>query len=208
MRGKLILIEGLDRSGKSTQAQILAERLNATLFKFPDRSTPIGNIINKFLTDSTFDLSDESVHLLFSANRWERAAELERLLSQGTHVVIDRYVYSGIAYSLAKDNARDVQWLYGPDIGLPKPDLTFFLTVSLQELGNRKGWGEERYEKEMFQAKVKECFFQILHADTDPTIEVVDVNGLNIDETTTKLWDIIEKKDIHLCTDESLKKLT
>lgn len=207
MRGKLVLIEGLDRSGKSTQAQILAERLNAQLYKFPDRSTHIGKIINQFLTDLTFELSDESVHLLFSANRWERAAEIEQLLLEGTHVVMDRYVYSGIAYSLAKEKSRDAEWLYNPDIGLPKPDLTFFLTVSLKELGNRKGWGDERYEKEQFQLKVKECFYQVLHADVDSTIEIVDVNGLDIEETTKKLWRIIEERDTQNRTNDPLLKL-
>lgn len=208
MRGKLILIEGLDRSGKSTQAQLLADKLNGSLIKFPDRSTHIGKIINQFLTDNTFELSDESVHLLFSANRWEKAAEIKKLLFEGNFVVMDRYVYSGIAYSLAKENSRDVAWLYGPDVGLPKPDLTFFLTVSMEELGSRKGWGEERYEKEQFQRKVKDCFFQILQADKDSSIEVVDVDGLNIEQTQAKLWALIEKHGADQTTTDDLMTLT
>lgn len=207
MRGQLILIEGLDRSGKSTQAQLLADKLQGSLVKFPDRSTPIGQVINQFLTDNTFDLSDESVHLLFSANRWEKAAEIRKLLSEGKFVVMDRYVYSGIAYSLAKENSRDIAWLYGPDVGLPKPDLTFFLTVSMEELGSRKGWGEERYEKEQFQRKVKECFFQILQADQDSSVEVVDVNGLNIEQTQAKLWELIEIHAANKTTEDELKSL-
>lgn len=207
MRGQLILIEGLDRSGKSTQAKLLADRLKGSLVKFPDRSTHIGKIINQFLTDHTFDLSDESIHLLFSANRWEKAPEIKKLLSEGKFVVMDRYVYSGIAYSLAKESSRDVAWLYGPDVGLPKPDLTFFLTVSLEELGSRKGWGEERYEKEQFQMKVKDCFFQVLQADNDTSIEVVDVNGLNIEQTQAKLWALIEKHDADKTTSNELKTL-
>lgn len=204
MRGNLILIEGLDRSGKSTQAQILTDRLDAKLIKFPDRSTTIGQIINKFLTDESFVLSDESVHLLFSANRWEKAAEIERFLQEGKHVIMDRYVYSGIAYSLAKENPREVAWLYGPDIGLPKPDLTFFLTVSMKELGSRKGWGEERYEKEQFQLKVKECFLQILNPATDLSVEIVDVNGLDIEGAKAKLWTILQQ---HGCDELTEKKL-
>lgn len=208
MRGRLILFEGLDRSGKSTQAEILTDRLSGHLIKFPDRSTPIGNIINQFLTEGSFELLDESVHLLFSANRWEKVTEITSLLSKGSHVVMDRYVYSGIAYSLAKDNAWDVAWLYGPDIGLPKPDLTFFLSVSMEELENRKGWGEERYEKEQFQIRVKECFHKILRADSDPSIEVVDVNGLNIEESLAKLWSIIKEKGFDICTSDDLNKLS
>jgi dTMP kinase len=95
-RAPFIVIEGLDRSGKSTQATILRDRLvalgsPAILFKFPgehsdthistysasvqnyvDRSTPIGKMINEYL-QSQSDLDDRAIHLLFSANRWELA---------------------------------------------------------------------------------------------------------------------------------------
>lgn len=207
MRGRLFLFEGLDRTGKSTQAQLLADELQGRLYKFPDRSTPIGEAINRFLTDLSFDLSDESVHLLFSANRWERASEIERLLSGGTHVVMDRYVYSGIAYSLAKDNACDATWLCSPEVGLPKPDLTFFLTVGMEELRTRDGWGSERYEKEQFQIRVRECFFRVLRADTDTSIEIVDVNGLGISEAHDALWAIVERRAMYDLTEDPLKRI-
>lgn len=76
-RGRLIVVEGLDRSGKSTQCQRLVETLLATgspakLLKFPDRTTHIGQMINAYLTSNT-ELSDHVIHLLFSANRWEAA---------------------------------------------------------------------------------------------------------------------------------------
>lgn len=48
------------------------------------------------------DLSDEAIHLLFSANRWERANHIIKTLEAGTTLVIDRYCYSGVAYSAAK----------------------------------------------------------------------------------------------------------
>ncbi|RKP29893.1 P-loop containing nucleoside triphosphate hydrolase protein [Metschnikowia bicuspidata] len=193
MRGRLFLFEGLDRTGKSTQAQLLADELQGRLYMFPDRSTPIGEAINRFLTDLSFDLSDESVHLLFSANRWERASEIERLLSGGTHVVMDRYVYSGIAYSLAKDNACDATWLCSPRVGM-------------EELRTRDGWGSERYEKEQFQIRVKECFFRVLRADTDTSIEIVDVNGLGISEAQDALWAIVERRAMYDLTEDPLKR--
>lgn len=198
MRGTLILIEGLDRSGKSTQGEILAGKLNAELVKFPDRLTPIGQIINQYLTDKSFSLPDQAAHLLFLANRWELALKLTELLRSGKNVVMDRYIYSGIAYSLAKKGAEmdSYDWLYGPDRGLPKPDLTLFLTISLEELSNRKGYGEERYEQIEFQKKVKACFLNILDS-SDPSIAIVDVDGLPIDQVTTKLWAEIEKRDLH-----------
>lgn len=208
MRGRLILIEGLDRSGKSTQAEILAHELNARLLKFPDRLTPVGQLLNQYLVNADFDLSDQTAHLLFSANRWEVARDMEAVLNAGQSVVLDRYIYSGIAYSLAKASLDDYDWLYAPDRGLPKPDLTLFLTIGLDELSNRKGWGEERYEKQAFQAKVKECFMRILDPNADPSITVVDVGSLLIEAVGEKLMAIIQERHLHQPTSDPLLRFT
>lgn len=208
MRGNLILIEGLDRSGKSTQAAILANALNAKLYKFPDRTTPIGKLINEYLVNPDFHLPDEAAHLLFSANRWELAQEIVTTLQLGTHVIMDRYIYSGIAYSLAKSASYDYQWLYAPDKNLPKPDLTMFLTIDLSELSKRKGWGDERYEKEAFQKKVKECFLAILNPNTDSSVEIVDVEQLLIEQVTAKLRGVIAKHAVDKLTDAAIQTLT
>ncbi|KAG2734947.1 hypothetical protein G9P44_001161 [Scheffersomyces stipitis] len=227
-RGQLILIEGLDRSGKSTQSAILAEKLGKSkLLKFPDRSTSVGKIINEYLTNSSFQLSDQTAHLLFSANRWELNNEIIELLNDGYFVILDRYIYSGIAYSLAKyeysktannsgviasttasEQMGDVEWLYGPDKGLPKPDLTLFLTLDLVELGKRKGWGNERYELEEFQKIVKSSFLRILNHEEDETVELVDVSGKNIEEVTTLIWEVVEEKKVNQTTERQIEKLS
>lgn len=104
-RGALIVFEGCDRVGKTTQIQKLADSLNkdhrVQVFKFPDRSTVIGKLIDEFLQKKKA-LDDHVVHLLFSANRWECIEEIKKQIESGTTVLIDRYVYSGIAYSSAK----------------------------------------------------------------------------------------------------------
>lgn len=216
-RGQLILIEGLDRSGKSTQSGILLEKLpDGKLIKFPDRSTKVGSIINEYLTNSDLNLSDQTAHLLFSANRWELADSIVNDLNKGHFIVMDRYIYSGIAYSLAKlrfsnDSSPEmasIDWLYSPDKGLPKPDLTIFLTLSLEELSNRKGWGEERYEKENFQKSVKNCFLKVLNADNDASVQIIDVNNLNIDQVTAKIWDLIKQKNLNKQTENSIERFT
>ena len=89
-RGAFILFEGVDRCGKTTQARRLVERLNASgraavFMNFPDRTTAVGKQLNAYLT-SAEELDDHAVHLLFSANRWEkrcgrRAAALSLSLS-------------------------------------------------------------------------------------------------------------------------------
>ena len=75
-RGAFILLEGLDRSGKSSQCKRLAEALRAggtdvAEFVFPDRTTGIGQMISSYLKQDA-ELDDKAVHLLFAANRWEK----------------------------------------------------------------------------------------------------------------------------------------
>lgn len=69
-RGLFIVLEGLDKCGKSTQAKRISEKLNAEKMNFPDRTTGLGTIISSYLKGTT-EMQDEVIHLLFSANRWE-----------------------------------------------------------------------------------------------------------------------------------------
>lgn len=68
---------------------------------FPNRSTDCGQLINAFLTNQQ-DFDQETIHLLFTMNRWESKKQMERLLTEGTSLIVDRYSYSGVAYSAAK----------------------------------------------------------------------------------------------------------
>ena len=75
-RGAFIVFEGADRAGKSTQCQMLVDHLAAQgvaveRWCFPDRTTAIGKMINSYLTSQS-EIDDAAVHLLFSANRWEK----------------------------------------------------------------------------------------------------------------------------------------
>ncbi|OSX64079.1 hypothetical protein POSPLADRAFT_1089880, partial [Postia placenta MAD-698-R-SB12] len=164
-RGAFIVLEGLDRSGKSTQADILVQRFKdagspVKLMKFPDRTTPIGKMIDSYLRSQS-ELDDHAVHLLFSANRWELASAIEATLRAGTAVVCDRYAFSGIAFSHSKSESADpaartltYEWCRAPDAGLPAPDLTLFLDVPPAAVRARGGFGDERYERADVQARV------------------------------------------------------
>lgn len=75
-RGALIVLEGLDRSGKSSQSVGLcsflqAQGVSVEAWRFPDRTTAMGQMISSYLSCKT-DLDDAAIHLLFSANRWEK----------------------------------------------------------------------------------------------------------------------------------------
>lgn len=187
-RGALIVLEGCDRAGKSTQCRKLVEQLvekgiKAELMRFPDRTTQIGTVIGQYLERSA-EVDDHAVHLLFSANRWERVNHMESLLLSGTTLVVDRYAYSGVAYSAAKQGLS-LSWCKAPDAGLPKPDLVAYLNLPANVARARTDFGKERYESCEFQAKVAETFSK-LH---DETWKVVDASG-SIDEVHAELVEL------------------
>jgi len=163
-RGLFIVFEGLDHSGKTTQSNLLYQYIKAKTIPvrhiaFPNRTTPIGSIINSYLKSSQ-QLSDQSIHLLFSANRWELAESIENDVTNGITVICDRYAYSGVAYSNAK--GLDLEWCRAPDRSLPRPDLVFFLSIPVEIISKRASFGEEKYEKIEFQKKVSEAFAHIV----------------------------------------------
>lgn len=173
-RGALIVFEGVDRVGKSTQAVRLLEALrsrsvSAQLMIFPNRSTPIGQMINQYLKGD-HHLDDRVIHLLFSANRWESSQQMEDLLRCGNTVIVDRYAYSGVAYSASKPNL-DLEWCRQTDKGLPKPDSVLYLTASEELLSRRKGFGDEKYETETFQEKVRHNYERLREPDWKVTAE-------------------------------------
>lgn len=180
-RGSLIVLEGVDRSGKSTQCKKLVDYLNSTgrpasLMRFPDRTTTIGTMINSYLSNST-EIDDGCIHLLFSANRWEKKKEMEQRLSEGTTLIVDRYAFSGVAFTAAKGvQGMDRAWCMGCDVGLLAPDAVLFLSLSAEEQERRGDFGEERYEKREFQAKVREAF-DGLKEEYKGRWETVDAGG-------------------------------
>ncbi|KAG9686243.1 thymidylate kinase, partial [Aureobasidium melanogenum] len=178
-RGKLIVFEGLDRSGKSTQCERLVSYLSERGLpvkhrRFPDRTTPIGQMINNYLQGQS-EQEDHVIHLLFSANRWEAVASIEADINAGTTVVIDRYYYSGCVYSAAKNNpSLNLAWCRHPEEGLPRPDLCLFLDISAEDAAKRGGWGEERYEKKELQDRVRQLFADIRATDDGSDFVTID----------------------------------
>lgn len=155
-RGLLIVFEGIDRCGKSTQVNLLLEKLQSlsiphVKYNFPNRETAIGKMIDSYLKQ-TSSLDDHAIHLLFSANRWEMIKTIEKDLLDMKHVILDRYAYSGVAFSSAK--GLDMDWCLSPDKGLIRPDIIVHLDLTVDDAMKRGNFGDERYEKEEFQRKV------------------------------------------------------
>ncbi|XP_031728817.1 thymidylate kinase [Anarrhichthys ocellatus] len=177
-RGALIVLEGMDKAGKTTQCNRLVQALQqsgrpAEMMRFPDRTTTIGQLISAYLEKKS-DLEDHTVHLLFSANRWELVPLMKKKLAQGITLVVDRYAFSGVAFTSAKPGFC-LDWCMKPDVGLPKPDLVMFLQLSPAEAALRGQFGEERYETSVFQRAVQQKFEQ-LKKDTSVNWQVIDAS--------------------------------
>ncbi len=151
MTGSLIAFEGLDQSGKQTQAEALRDALSSQgrsteLLSFPDYSTAIGAEIFKALHGER-DYPADVMQLLYVANRGEKRALIEACISSGTVVVCDRYLASSIAYGEAQ--GLDPAWLTDIQRFLPSPDVTVFLDIPPETAVTRKAAGRDRFERDL-----------------------------------------------------------
>ena len=151
MRGLLVAFEGLDQSGKQTQAEGLRDFVQAQgrecqLLSFPDYDTAIGSEISKALHGGR-DYAADTLQLLYVANRYEKRATIETLLASGTTIVCDRYVASSIAYGEAQ--GLDAGWLTDVQRFLPPADLTIVLDIAPETAVQRKSANRDRYERDL-----------------------------------------------------------
>jgi len=162
----LVVLEGLDGAGKSTQVKKLRTYLEGLFgsleyIHFPRYDAPVyGDLISRFLRGDFG--SNEQVHpqlvaLLFAEDRHGAAPGMKETLNAGGHVLLDRYVYSNIAYQCAKlsdsneaESLRD--WIFNTEYGnfaLPKPDLNIFLDVPIgfveSKLKSQRGGADRDY---------------------------------------------------------------
>lgn len=188
-RGRFIALEGGEASGKSTQARILADRLDALLTREPG-GTSVGEEVRELVLDPTRAVSDRAEALLFAAARAQHVAEvIEPALASGRHVVCDRFAGSSLAYQafgrgLPLDEVRSLSEFA---VGGVWPDLNVLLVVPAATSAARLG-PRDRMESagEGFHDRVAEGFASL--AAADPT-HWVHVDGLgSVDEVAAAVW--------------------
>ena len=201
----LFVIEGLDGAGKSTQVRLLRKYLESVsgeleYIHFPRYDSPVyGELISRFLRGDFGSINavhPQLVALLYAEDRHGAAPELRKSLQEGRPILLDRYVYSNIAYQCAKiddPNEREAlrKWIddteYG-DFGLPRPDLNLFLDVPIgfvekKLTADRKGENREYlagsrdiHEADInFQKKVRDVYLR--QCEVDPKFERIDCSG-------------------------------
>lgn len=157
-----IVFEGCDGAGKTTQIELLTNYLlsigyNVNNLVFPDRTTITGQIINNYLSknkETNEKIDNDTLHMLFSANRYEKKQFIENILQNKPYeyILCDRYIYSGIAYSHATGCEYD--FCKSIDKFLPIPDYVIYLDLNPEIALKRGDKGQEFYENNEFQYKV------------------------------------------------------
>jgi dTMP kinase len=184
-RGLLIAFEGLDQSGKQTQAELLREHLTGRgrtvrLLSFPDYDTHLGQEIGRALRGER-DYGADVMQLLYVANRYEWKPQILRETDAGTIVLSDRYLASSVAYGEAF--GLDGDWLRDVQKHLPQPDLTILLDIPPQVSARRKTVDRDRYERDLaLLGRVRESYLRQaaegwlrLDADRDRAAVFADV---------------------------------
>jgi dTMP kinase len=160
-KGALIAFEGLDQSGKQTQAERLKADVESrgrscVLIDFPSYETPIGNEIREGLHGGR-DYAADVMQLLYIANRYEKKPQIERMLAQGMVVICDRYRASSVAYGEA--HGLDPAWLDAAQKYLSAPDLTILLDIAPETAAGRKTVNRDRYERDLaLLSRVRESY--------------------------------------------------
>ena len=198
---KLIVIEGIDGSGKSTQIKLLKDYLTQRGYRceflhFPQTDAPFfGELISRFLRGEfgTLDKVDPwLVAMLYAGDRKDASNLIRGWLENGNLVLLDRYTYSNIAYQCAKlgkkeDQEALMKWILDLEFdhfAIPRPDLNIFLDVPFsfteKKLSSSRSGNDRKYlsgtidiheESLAFQKKVREMYIRV--AETDEHLCIV-----------------------------------
>jgi dTMP kinase len=199
---KLLVIEGVDGAGKSTQIKLLrdffsAKGYNCEYLHFPRTETPyFGELIARFLRGEFGSLNEVDPYLvamLYAGDRKDASETIGKWLTEGKIVLLDRYTYSNIAYQCAKlqeslSQDKLMQWILSLEFqhfGIPKPDLNIFLDVPFafteKNLAKARTGDDRNYlngnrdiheESMAFQKKVRDLYLRV--SETDQHLAVID----------------------------------
>lgn len=210
--GKLIVVEGMDASGKATQTKLLADRLGpgTILYASPDYSTQAGRLFDGAIKgywgsiplrageQAGFDFtkSDEALILqaLQSYNTFQSAGQLVKAMEDGHHVVCDRYYLSGLVYAAV--DGLDVSILDKVSAFLPQPDLAVFVDVSLEESLIRRPDRRDRYERDHeLLREVRYGYHRLFEERMEVGLPYVIVDGeRSVEQVHGEIWEHVKRE--------------
>lgn len=222
-KGKLIIIDGSDGAGKTTQSNILIEKLKKikkeiAFFDFPQYGKFYGKIVAKYLNGKLGKLDDINPYLISFAYALDRASARDKIynaLHQGKIVLCNRYVCSNMAYQSAKFETKKEQneytkWdeeLEYTQNKMPIPDLVIYLYIPhqiSQTLVDKKNSSQREYangkkrdlheENDNFLQKVEKRYLELTKEKNWNKIDCY-VSGklLGIKTVSKKIWEMVEK---------------
>lgn len=195
-KGVFIAFEGIDGCGKSTQATLLADKLESkgfdVLLTREPGGTQIGNQLRSLLLNDNQNMSWETEVLLMAADRAQHVAEVIRpALQRGAIVISDRYVYSSLAYQGygAGQSVATVKQVNDLAVQGVWPDLTILLMLEPEYRYGRDGEADRIEQRGLvYQRRVFEGFKQL--AQSQANISAIDVAGHNKNQVAAMIWQV------------------
>lgn len=223
MKGKLIVIEGTDCSGKQTQSTLVIEKLkekgiNCIRISFPCYDTPTGKIVggpylgkpeicDSFFTEGAVNVDPKIACLYYAADRKYNIKEVNEYLEKGYYVILDRYTTSNLAHQGSKILDKDerfnmYQWIDKLEywlLELPKPDMTFFLHMPYEyalELKKNREFLDEHEKSEEHLRHAESCYLELTELYNWKYINCIKDNKIRTIEDINEelLNEILEEK--------------
>ena len=220
MRGKIIVIEGTDCSGKETQSKLLEERLNkekikCKRFEFPMYNTPTGRIVggpylgkpeigDTYFEEGPVNVDPHVISLYYAADRKYNMKEIIKYVEDGYYVILDRYTTSNLAHQGSKILDKDerfnmYQWIDKLEywlLKLPKPDKTIFLHVPYEytiELKKNRANLDEHEKNKDHLLHSEEAYIELSELYSWDKIECIKDNKLrSIEDINNEIYKLVK----------------
>ena len=191
-KGKLIVFEGLDGAGTTTQMKILGkafeERNQKVFITHEPTDNPIGKLVRSALRKE-FSLPPSALALLYASDRddhlYNSQYGIEKYIREGSHVISDRYFYSSIAYQGVE---CDFNYIEGLNSRFPHADVIIYIDTPVEESMARiekRGEEKELFEKEEYLRKVRENY-ERLFSSLPQSVTLIKIDGTKSIETISK----------------------
>jgi dTMP kinase len=222
MKGKLIVIEGNDCSGKETQSQLLLQRLlregkKVEKLGFPDYTSPTGKIVGgpylgrdnmgeSFFEEGPTNVDPKVASLYYAADRRYALPKIKELLEEGYYVILDRYVESNMAHQGCKIDDKEERlklydWFEKLEyelLELPKPDLTILLHMPLKkvlELKQGRIYTDQHETSIAYLKTSEQAYLELAELRNYHVIECLEKDKLrDILNIHDEIYDIVTKE--------------